>query len=164
MRKLATLLISILLVSLIAACSTADKLDSALMKASESLPAVYRINVQQGNVITQEMVDQLYPGMDTRQVKFLLGSPLLVDPFRSNRWDYFYTLSVAGKAPTKERLSLYFMEDKLVNLSGSFKPSNDFKPMLLNTQVVDVPKRKKKEPNMIEKALHTIGIEYDDPI
>jgi len=162
MRKLATLLISIVLVLFISACSTAEKFDSALLKASESLPAVYRINVQQGNVVTQEMVDQLHPGMDTRQVKFLLGSPLLIDPFHSNRWDYFYTLSIAGKPATKERLTLYFMDDKLVNLSGSFKPSNDFKPMLLNTQVVDVPKREKKEPSMLEKALHTIGIEYEE--
>ncbi len=162
MRKLATLLISIVLVPFISACSTAEKLDSALVKATKSLPAVYRINIQQGNVITQEMVDQLHPGMDTRQVKFLLGSPLLIDPFHSNRWDYLYTLSIAGKPPTKERLTLYFMKDKLVNLSGSFKPSNNFEPMLLNTQVIDVPKREKKEPGMVEKALHAIGIEYDE--
>ena len=50
----------------------------------------YKIDVQQGNYVTQDMVEKLKPGMTRSQVKFLLGTPLVVDPFRNDRWDYVY--------------------------------------------------------------------------
>ena len=52
-----------------------------MLAVADTLPGVYKIDVIQGNVITQEMINQLRPGMDKRQVKFILGTPLLVDPF-----------------------------------------------------------------------------------
>ncbi|RMG27455.1 MAG: outer membrane protein assembly factor BamE, partial [Gammaproteobacteria bacterium] len=56
----------------------------------ERLPFVYRIDIQQGNVVTQEQIDQLRPGMTREQVRYLLGTPLVQDTFHPERWDYVY--------------------------------------------------------------------------
>ncbi|PHS72623.1 MAG: cell envelope protein SmpA [Cycloclasticus sp.] len=163
MRKLLILISILISITQLIACSTTTDLNARMLEAADNLPGIYKINVSQGNLVTQDMVDQLRPGMDERQVKFLLGTPLLIDPFHANRWDYFYTLNVAGKEQKHERITLMFDEDmKLSGLKGNFKPSNEFKPMTINTEVVDVPKREVKEPGTIEKVLHSIGIEYKE--
>jgi len=80
----------------------------------------YRIDVQQGNVLTQEMVAQLRPGLSRDQVRFILGTPLLMDMFHADRWDYFYSLQKgrSGEIETR-RLSVYFdAEGKLARVSG----------------------------------------------
>ena len=53
-------------------------------------PGVYKIDVEQGNIVDQEMADQLKPGMSRRQVRFILGTPLVEDTFNQDRWDYLY--------------------------------------------------------------------------
>ncbi len=133
-----------------------------MLDVADNLPGVYKVNVRQGNSVTQEMINQLRPGMDKRQVKFILGTPLLVDPFHKNRWDYFYYLNIAGKQQKKERVTVIFNADELVSIKGNFKPSNEFKPMTINTEVVDVPKREEKKKSAIEKALQAVGIEYEE--
>ena len=55
------------------------------------IPFVYRIDIYQGNIFSQEMVDQLKPGMTKRQVAFIMGTPLVEDAFHSDRWDYVYS-------------------------------------------------------------------------
>ena len=60
-------------------------------------PGVYRINVEQGNIVDQEMVNQLKPGMSRRQVRFIMGTPLVEDTFNSNRWDYTYSVRNRGQ-------------------------------------------------------------------
>jgi len=87
-------------------------------------PGVYKIPIEQGNIITQEMVDQLKPGMTEEQVEFVLGTPLTKDAFNSNRWDYLYSVKRGGQARKQHRLSIFF--DKSGNLSyftGDFQPS-----------------------------------------
>ena len=58
--------------------------------------SIYKLDVQQGNVVTQEAVNQLKPGMNKRQVRYIMGSPLLVDVFHQTRWDYVYTNQPGG--------------------------------------------------------------------
>ena len=87
-------------------------------------PWVYRINIDQGNIITQEMVDQLKPGLTRDQVKFVMGSPLVVDPFQPDRWDYIYTLRKGDGSRKREQLSVFFKDDVLVSLSGDFLPAS----------------------------------------
>ena len=94
----------------------------ALAVAACSFPGVYHLTVQQGNVVTQDMVNQLQPGMDKRQVRFILGTPLLIDSFEDNRWDYFYSLKNGNNEYSRERLTLYFTEDVLTNMQGNFRP------------------------------------------
>ncbi|NOX75083.1 MAG: outer membrane protein assembly factor BamE [Gammaproteobacteria bacterium] len=71
--------------------------------------SVHKIDVQQGNVITQEMLEKLKTGMDMRQVKHLLGTPLIEDPFHVGRWDYVYRYK-AGNTDERQsaHLTLYF--------------------------------------------------------
>jgi len=87
-------------------------------------PWVYRLDIDQGNIITQDMVNQLKPGMTRDQVKFVMGSPLIVDPFHRDRWDYVYTLRKADGKRTREELAVYFKDDQLASLSGDFLPAS----------------------------------------
>lgn len=88
-----------------------------------SFPGVYKIDIQQGNVVSQDMIDQLRPGMTRRQVRFIMGNPLITDTFHANRWDYLYSLQPGGGARQQERISLVFDgSDQLVGLSGDFIP------------------------------------------
>ena len=59
---------------------------------------VYTPDIQQGNIITPEMVGELKPGMSKRQVRYILGSPLLVDVFHQERWDYPFTMKKRNEA------------------------------------------------------------------
>lgn len=86
-------------------------------------PGVHRIEVQQGNIITQEMVDQLKPGMTRRQVRFVLGTPLVEDTFNPNRWDYVNRVRDPKGEVTQKRFSVYFNGDLLINTSGDWQPT-----------------------------------------
>lgn len=86
-------------------------------------PGVYKIDIQQGNIITQEMVDQLRPGMTKRQVIFVMGTPLVRDPFNQDRWDYVYSYQPGGGVRGQERITMFFEDDLLTSFSGDFVPS-----------------------------------------
>ncbi|MFQ5936462.1 MAG: outer membrane protein assembly factor BamE [Acidiferrobacterales bacterium] len=83
---------------------------------------IYLPDVQQGNVITQEMVDKLKPGMTRRQVQFVLGTPLITDSFHQNRWDYYYSYKRGKEYRTKRKVSLFFKDDKLIDIRGTVQP------------------------------------------
>ena len=94
-----------------------------LALAGCSFPGVYKIDIQQGNVVTQDMIDQLRPGMTRRQVRFIMGNPLIQDTFHTNRWDYLYSIQPGGGERQQERISVFFNEnDQLASLSGDFMP------------------------------------------
>lgn len=88
-----------------------------------SVPGVYKVDVQQGNVITQDMVDQLRPGMTTQQVRFIMGTPLVSDTFNPTRWDYLYSMEPGRQQRRQERLTLMFDgEGRLTGLQGDYMP------------------------------------------
>lgn len=94
-----------------------------LLGACSSVPRIvseYRIDVQQGNVLTQDMVAQLRPGLTRDQVRFLLGTPLLIDMFHSDRWDYVYRLQKGATQTTEtRRFTVFFDPDgKLYRVAG----------------------------------------------
>jgi len=96
--------------------------------SSLQFPGVYKINVEQGNVVTQEMVDQLQPGMSREQVEYIMGSALIKDTFAANRWDYVYT-SQRGDGPRfQKRISIFFENDKLQSFTGDFVPTDKTEP------------------------------------
>lgn len=78
----------------------------------------YRIDVQQGNALDQENVARLKPGLSRSQVRFLLGTPLVVDPFRTDRWDYVYQYRKAGALTEQKRITLFFDGDTLARIEG----------------------------------------------
>src|SRR5262245_43228560 len=87
---------------------------------------VYRMEVQQGNYITQEMVSQLKPGMTKDQVRFVLGTPLVTDIFHEHRWDYIYRRQRANSREVEERrLAVVFEDGKLVRVVGDVAAAAD---------------------------------------
>lgn len=97
----------------------------------------YRIDVQQGNALEQETVDKLKTGMNRSQVRFLLGTPLLVDPFHSSRWDYVFNFRKAGKLTEQRRLALFFEGDVLKRIEAEGLTINAAPP---EPQPVEPPK------------------------
>jgi len=95
---------------LLAACSVTDKVGEKLTP--------YKIDIQQGNVVTQEMVAKLKPGMTKAQVRFVLGTPLITDAFHANRWDYVYRYQKAGKLMEERKLALFFDQELLQRVEG----------------------------------------------
>lgn len=99
-----------------------------LLLACSYVPTLpYKIDIQQGNVVTQEMVEKLKPGMTRSQVRFVLGTPLITDVFHGNRWDYFYYLAPRGSLSEKRKLTVIFDGDRLSHIEGDFSlsPSSD---------------------------------------
>ncbi len=94
---------------------------------------IYRIDIDQGNIVTQQMVNQLEPGMNERQARFIMGTPLLIDRFHKNRWNYLLREKPGDGGPTTEnQVFLYFKDGALVNVTGDFRPDN--KPDIDPTQ------------------------------
>ena len=85
----------------------------SLLGGCSLFPGVYRIDIQQGNQITQEMVDQLKPGMTDKQVRFILGTPLIIDSFHPQRWDYVYRMDKPNEDTESKRLTVFFEDDLL---------------------------------------------------
>lgn len=90
----------------------------------DSLPFVYKPDIQQGTILTQEMVDQLRLGMTRRQVQFVLGSPPLVDPFKTDRWDYIQAVKPGGDDFKSKRVTVFFDNDRLVAVEGDLLPQH----------------------------------------
>ena len=86
------------------------------------IPRVYKLSIQQGNVITQEMVDRLKPGMTRNQVEFVMGKPVLADPFKQDQWVYVYTLEVPDYFIQKFKMVLTFEDDTLATIAGDYVP------------------------------------------
>jgi outer membrane protein assembly factor BamE len=103
-------------------CSGSEEKSEYRSSALADLPFVYKMTVQQGNIVTEEMVDRLEPGMSKSQVRFLLGTPMLQDAFHTNRWDYTYTIRRGHEDMKKTRLTLIFEEDVLVRVEGDIRP------------------------------------------
>ena len=89
-----------------------------------SIPSVlYKLEVQQGNIISQEMVDKLKPNMSKSQVRFILGTALVDDVFHKDRWDYVYRLVQHGNLVEEYKLTVFFEDDKLIRTVGDFSDS-----------------------------------------
>jgi len=78
----------------------------------------HKIDIQQGNYVTQDMVSKVKPGMSRSQVRFALGTPLVADPFHPDRWDYVYVLQKGGRVTEQRRIVVVFKEDKLDRIEG----------------------------------------------
>ena len=85
-------------------------------------PGVYKIDVEQGNIVTQEMADQLKPGMSRRQVRFIMGTPLIEDTFNQDRWDYPYVKRNGLNVLSESLLTVVFEGDTLVTVRGDYLP------------------------------------------
>lgn len=101
------------------------------------IPGIYKIDIQQGNVVTQDMVDQLRPGMTTRQVRFIMGTPLIQDTFHPDRWDYLYSMESGHSDRVQERISLTFEDNRLTGLTGDFTPGASTDEEIMGDQAAE---------------------------
>ena len=97
----------------------------ALLLSGCALFKVHRVPVQQGNVVTQEMIDTLRLGMTPRQVAFVMGEPVLRDAFQPQRWDYIFSRYDQDRQLQTRRVSVYFDEGLLARIEGDLTPSDD---------------------------------------
>lgn len=162
MRKL-LILLAILSLFVASGCARKEKDDAYRSPMLADLPFVYKMTVQQGNIITEEMVDQLELGMSRSQVRYLLGTPLLTDMFHTDRWDYTYTIRRGHEPMQTKRLTLFFEEDSLARIDGAMQP-NPSRAIAAEDErelVVPVPDWKDNR-GLINKALNTIGVETNN--
>lgn len=123
------------------------------------IPGVYTIDIQQGNIIEQSMVDQLRPGMNKRQVLYIMGSPMLNNVFHKNRWEYLYSNQPSGEDRVQKQISLFFENDQITGIQGDFRPSTAPVIKTSSETTIDVPKRD-LEKTLWEKITGLIG--YDE--
>ena len=84
----------------------------------DALVNPWKIDVRQGNFVSQSMVAQLKPGQTREQVRFILGSPLITDVFHADRWDYVYRFTSGSGAILDRRLTVFFQGNKLSRVAG----------------------------------------------
>lgn len=108
--------------------------------AGERTIKPFKLEIQQGNVVTSEMLLKLRPGMTKSQVQFILGTPLLIDSFHTNRWDYFYQLRKQGEIVSQRRVILDFDGEALVRVRGDVVPEGtDIDALTKQPQLVSKP-------------------------
>jgi outer membrane protein assembly factor BamE len=91
--------------------------------------APYKIEIQQGNFVSQEMVSQLKDGMSKDQVRQIMGTPLLIDIFHAERWDYIYSRETTEGKREKRKLVIFFEDGKLTRMDGELALSREAKPV-----------------------------------
>lgn len=166
MRKL---LIFIALGATLSGCSSID-IDSdswdlfgnVIPRSLEKLPFMYRPLIVQGNLITQDNVNKLKPGMHKNQVQLVMGTALLQDVFHDQRWDYYYGVGI-GRIELEKRLTLLFDEnDRLASITGDYRPLPPLqgKGAEQTTEaVIEVPDWHPPPRTLFEQLVETVGLE-----
>lgn len=156
MNKLVILFISIVFLS---ACTKS-------FDGGYEVPLLYKIDIQQGNVIEQEMLDRLKPGMDKDQVKFVMGTPVLIDPFHNNRWEYIFSFQKGGGVREQRHLTLHFdeEEEKLTHITGDITAADGSRDVnkIIEADAVVVPNSNKEEKGFFGRLLDTVNPFGDD--
>jgi len=166
MRKL---LISIALGATLAGCSSIDidkdswdLFGDVIPRSLERLPFVHRPLIIQGNLITQDNVNRLQPGMHRKQVELVMGTALLQDLFHDDRWDYYYGVGI-GKIELEKRLTLYFDDnDRLVRIVGDYQPLPPLQGKGVPEKreaVIQVPDWRPPPKTLFEQAMESVGLD-----
>lgn len=124
--------------------------------------AVYKLDINQGNYITQDQVDKLKVGQTRAQVKTALGTPMLADPFHVDRWDYAYLFTRQGRTLEHRQFTVYFVDDKLARWEGDDAPPPPIEvarsgggDATLDKSLATAPKT--GEENWLERFLRKLG-------
>ncbi len=132
---------------LLTSCSWAPDLSSI------GLPRVHKIDIPQGNVIEQDQINQLRPGMNKQQVRFVMGTPMLDDSFHANRWDYLYRFKPGYGEIINKQATLYFNDaGQLVNIQGTYRPGEKAEKVHNTTEIVVVPLEDYEDGSLIDKS------------
>jgi outer membrane protein assembly factor BamE len=145
------ILISLILVLSLAGCS-----------GLSDFSLVHTPDIQQGNIVTPEMVAELKPGMSKRQVRFVLGTPMLVDVFHQERWDYPFTMKKRNEPIEIKRFSVYFTGDQLASFEGDINPAADIEVSKAKQEIIVSVPDYEGDKGLIERGLNLIGIDVED--
>lgn len=129
---------------------------------AQLMPDAHKIDVQQGNVIDQEALNQIRPGMNQRQVRYILGGPMITDTFHKDRWDYIYSLEKRGKPVEQKQITLFFDNDTLASIKGDMHPEPVAAETQFNKETVVVVNPKPRERGWFMRILDKIGLADDD--
>jgi len=108
-------------VALVAGCANVEQ--SPTVRRTVTFLAPYRADIIQGNVVTSEQIGRVKPGMTRVQVRDVLGSPLIADPFHADRWDYVFTMERQGIPPVKRAFTVRFKEDAVDKIEAPDLPT-----------------------------------------
>jgi outer membrane protein assembly factor BamE len=146
----------------LAGCAGEEKPDEYQTSVLEDLPFVYKMTVQQGNILTEEMVDQLQPGMTKRQVQYVLGTPPLTNFFHTDRWDYLYTIRRGHQDMEQKKLTLFFEGDALARIEGTLRPDPARAAAREPAEIlVEVPDYQGKK-GLLRRSLEAVGLDPED--
>ncbi len=130
--------------------------------SSLSVPGAHKIDIQQGNVITQDMLDKLKPGMDKSQVRFVLGTPTIVDVFHQERWDYVYSFQQGGQDREQRRISLFFADEKLARMEGDIVPATGIREQQAPKETVVTVPGSNQEKGLFSSIKRAVGLGKKD--
>lgn len=150
---------------LVTGCSTIKEISDALPDALDRLPLIHRPDVQQGNVVTQEAINRLEPGMSKSQVNYLMGTPVLIDVFHQDRWDYLYRMKKGNAEAVQKALSLHFSDDRLVRIEGDFRPQPESEEARIKREqeaVISVPDYTDDRKGVFIRVLESVGVEIKE--
>ena len=123
---------------------------------------MYRPDVQQGNVIEQREINRLVIGMSKNQVRFTMGTPMLIDVFHQDRWDYFYTMKRNRKPFEQEQVILLFEDDRLIAIEGDRRQIVDGDIGTdQQAKVVSVPDFGTYNEGILSGILESVGLESE---
>ncbi len=118
-RRTASLATLCALLIALAGCATIENYAPLIKQMG-----VYKLDINQGNFISQDMVDKLKNGMPRQQVRLILGTPLVTSAFRDNRWDYVYEYQRDGRVREHRQFTVYFKDDVLARWEGDEMPAS----------------------------------------
>ncbi|MCW8945625.1 MAG: outer membrane protein assembly factor BamE [Sedimenticola sp.] len=146
-------------------CSSIKEASNAIPDALNKLPLIHRPDIQQGNVVSQESINKLKPGMSKSQVSYLLGTPMLVDVFHQDRWDYYYSMKQGNEERVQQRVALHFADDRLTRIEGDYRPQSateETKAVAEEETVITVPDYTGDRKGIFTRALESVGINADE--
>ena len=127
---------------------------------SFNAPLLHKIDIQQGNVINQEMLNKLAPGMNKKQVKYIMGTPVIIDPFHNERWEYIYSFQEGGKVRKQRHITLHFENGKLAHISGDIEVSNiprRKEEIVTEDNAIIVPESEQEEKGFFSRLFEKIN-------
>jgi outer membrane protein assembly factor BamE len=118
-------------------------------------------DIEQGNLVTQEMVAMLEPGMSKRQVKFVLGTPMLVDVFHDQRWDYYLSVKRRNEPLEIKRFTVYFEGDNLSRYEGDIQPAESVASAKEKKEMLVSVPNYTGDLGLLERFWHWLGFGED---
>ncbi|MCP5418756.1 MAG: outer membrane protein assembly factor BamE [Chromatiaceae bacterium] len=133
----------IIALQLLTGCSTVidsvGTVGDMIPKSLERTSLFYKTDIQQGNSIEQPVLNRLQPGMSKNQVQFIMGTPMLVDVFHQDRWDYYYSMERGNGESEQKHIALFFADGRLVRTEGEMRPMPLEEEQQQKTEVYSVP-------------------------